>query len=58
MGNESPTVRNELYGLGVPNNRLTCMQGLKTPSLSYNMHLFLTLLAQRLPNDSLNDSFF
>ncbi len=43
--------------LGVPNNRLTCMQGQKTLSLSY-MHLFFTLLVQRLPNYSLNDSFF
>ncbi len=30
--------------LGVPNNRLTCMQGQKTLSLSYNMHLFLPYL--------------
>ncbi len=44
--------------LGVPNNRLTCMQGQKTLSLSYSMHLFFTLLAQRLPKDSLNDLFF
>ncbi len=44
--------------LGVPNNRLTSMQGQKTLSLSYNMHLFFTLFAQRLPNDSLNNSFF
>ncbi len=34
------------------------MQGQKTLSLSYNMHLFLPFLAQRLPNDSLNDLFF
>ncbi len=26
--------------LGVPNNRLTCMQGQKSLALSYNMHLF------------------
>ncbi len=43
---ESPTI-----------NRLTCMQGQKTLSLSY-MHLFFTLFAQRLPNDSFNYSFF
>ncbi len=30
--------------LGVTNNRLTCMQGQKTLSLSYNMHLFLPYL--------------
>ncbi len=30
--------------LGVPNNRLTCMQGQKILSLSYNMHLFLPYL--------------
>ncbi len=30
--------------LGVPNNRLTCMQGQKTLSFSYNMHLFLPYL--------------
>ncbi len=30
--------------LGVPNNRWTCMQGQKTISLSYNMHLFLPSL--------------
>ncbi len=30
----------------------------KTLSLSYNMHLFFTLFAQQLPNDSLNDEFF
>ncbi len=28
------------------------MQGQKTISLSYNMHLVFTLFAQRLPNDS------
>ncbi len=41
--------------LGIPNNRLTCIQGQKTLSLFYNMHLFLY---KRLPNDSCNDSFF
>ncbi len=30
--------------LGVPNNRLTCMQGQKTLSFSYSMHLFLPYL--------------
>ncbi len=30
--------------LGVPYNRLTCMQGQKTLSFSYNMHLFLPYL--------------
>ncbi len=30
--------------LGVPNNRLTCMQGQKTLTFSYNMHLFLPYL--------------
>ncbi len=30
--------------LGVPNNRLTCMQGQKTLSFSYNMLLFLPYL--------------
>ncbi len=38
--------------LGVPNNRLIYMQGQKTLSLFYNMHLFLTYLlndSQRLP---------
>ncbi len=30
----------------------------KTHSFSYNMHFIFTLIAQRLPNDSLNDSFF
>ncbi len=30
--------------LGVPNNRLTCMQDQKTLSLSYNMHVFLLYL--------------
>ncbi len=43
--------------LGVSNNRLTCIQDKKTLSFSYNIHLFFTLFAQRLPNDSLNDSF-
>ncbi len=42
--------------LGVPNNKLTCMQGQKTLVLKYAF--IFTLLAQRLPNDSLNDSFF
>ncbi len=32
------------FGLGVSNNRLTCMQGQKTLSLSYNMHVFLPYL--------------
>ncbi len=31
-------------GYGVPNNRLTCMQGQKTLLFSYNMHLFLPYL--------------
>ncbi len=41
--------------LGVSKNRLKCMQGQKTLSMSFNnMHLFLFyLFAQRLPNDSL-----
>ncbi len=30
--------------LGVPNNRLTCMQGQKALLFSYNMHLFLPYL--------------
>ncbi len=30
--------------LGVPSNMLTCMQGQKTLSMSYNMHLFLPYL--------------
>ncbi len=30
----------------------------KTLSLSYNMHLFFTLFAQQLPNDSLNNTCF
>ncbi len=30
--------------LGIPNNRLTCMQGQKTLSFSYNTHLFLPYL--------------
>ncbi len=30
--------------LGVPNNRLTCIQGQKTLSFSYNKHLFLLYL--------------
>ncbi len=30
--------------LGVLNNRLTCMQGQKILSFSYNMHLFLPYL--------------
>ncbi len=34
---------------GVPNNSLTCIQDQKTLPLSYNMHLFFTLLAQWLP---------
>ncbi len=33
-----------ILGLGVPNNRLTCMQGQKTLSSSYNMHLFIPYL--------------
>ncbi len=40
----------KVYVLGVSNNRLTCMRGQKTLSLSYNMHVFLPYL--------LNDSFF
>ncbi len=45
------------FGFGSPQQQ-SCMQGQKTLSLSYTMHTFFTLLAQRLPNDSLNDSFF
>ncbi len=30
--------------LGVPNNKLTCMQGQKILSFSYNMHLLLPYL--------------
>ncbi len=48
-------MKGSYFGFGIPNNSLTCMQGQKTLSFSYNMHLFF---AQRLPNDSLNDSFF
>ncbi len=39
--------------LGVCNNRLTCMQGQKTHSLSYKMHLFLPYLlndSQAIPS--------
>ncbi len=32
------------FGFGVHNNRLNCMQGQKTLSSSYNMHLFLPYL--------------
>ncbi len=42
--------------LGVPNNRLTCTQSHKYFHC-HNMHLFFTLLSQRLPTDSFNGSF-
>ncbi len=32
-------IKGSYFGFG-SNNRLTCMQGQKTHSLSYNMHLF------------------
>ncbi len=41
--------------LGVPGKRLKCMQGQKTLSLSYNMHLFLP---QQLVSDWLNEYVF
>ncbi len=34
-------MKGSYFGLGVPNNRLTCIQGQKTLSFSYNKHLFL-----------------
>ncbi len=37
-------MKGSYLGLGVPNNRLTCMQGQKTLSLSYNIHLVLPYL--------------
>ncbi len=43
--------------LGVPNNRLTCMQGRKTLSFS-NMHLFLPYLLNDFQTIRFNDSFF
>ncbi len=43
--------------LGVPNNRLTCMQGQKT-FIFLRYAFVLTFFVQQLPNDSLNDSFF
>ncbi len=33
-------MKGSYFGFGITNNRLTCMQGQKTLSLSYNMHLF------------------
>ncbi len=41
--------------LGVPNNRLKCMQGQKALSFSYNMHLFssLQLRAQQVGGNML-----
>ncbi len=44
-------MKGSYFGFGIPNNRLTWMQGQKTLSLSYYMHLFC------LPY-LLNDSFF
>ncbi len=41
-------MKGSYFGFGSP-YRLTCMQGQKTLSLSYIMHLF-TLFAQRFPN--------
>ncbi len=37
-------MKGSYFGFGIPNNRLTLMQGQKTLSLSYNMHLFLPYL--------------
>ncbi len=37
-------MKGSYFGFGIPNNRLTCMQALKTLSFSYNMHLFLPYL--------------
>ncbi len=37
-------MKGSYFGFGIPNNRLTCMQGQKTLSVSYNMHLFLPYL--------------
>ncbi len=42
--------------LGVPKNRLTCMQGQKTLSLSYNMLIFLFCFLLFLLLNLLNDS--
>ncbi len=42
--------------LGVPNNRLTCMQGQKTHCLKICIYFFL--FCSQLPNGSFNDSFF
>ncbi len=37
-------MKDTYFGLGVSNNRLTCMHGQKTISLSYNVHLFYPYL--------------
>ncbi len=48
-------MKGSYFGFGSPQQQVDMMQGQKTLSLFYNMHGFFTLLAQRLPNDSLND---
>ncbi len=37
-------MKGSYFGFGIPNNRLICMQGQKTLSFSYNIHLFLPYL--------------
>ncbi len=39
-----PLMKGSYFGFGSPQQQLTCMQGQKTHSLSYNMHLFLPYL--------------
>ncbi len=50
--------RFHILDLGLHNNRLTCMQGQKNTLIFLQYAFYFTLIAQRLPNDSVNDSFF
>ncbi len=45
-------MKGSYFGFGSP------QQQVDMHAIIYNMHLFLPCFAQRLPNDSFNDSFF
>ncbi len=51
-------MKGSYFGFGSPQQQVDMHARSKTLSLSYNMYFFFTLFAQRLPNDSFNDSFF
>ncbi len=51
-------MKGSYFGFGSPQQQVDMHARSKNFIFSYNMHLLFSLFAQRLPNDSLKDSFF